>query len=230
MIVNRVSRGKNGPLCVATPHLKDDHRSISLTMFSNTLTDPYPTTPERPSGWRSRRITPTSSPRSGRSSGRSTGSGGKVKRWFNKSPTYSPPSVTAQRLRDITNPNPFVVEAMDEDHFPSATSKSNPAPPKFPNRVKAAVSHNEYCLLGQVFLTLTNAPQVVYDWFEELGKNAKGVRNTARSLAAVTGLGKKACEDAIQMTRHGGEVSVPPMSIFLIFCACQILTPPTFCV
>lgn len=89
------------------------------------------------------------------------GSGGKVKNWFDKSPTYSLLSTTAQRLRDITDPNPPIVEAMDEDHVPSATSKSNPAPPKFPNRIKAAISHNEYCILGQVFLALTNAPQVV---------------------------------------------------------------------
>jgi hypothetical protein len=121
-----------------------------------------------------------------------------------------------------------MVEAMDEDHFPSATSKSNPAPPKFPNRIKAVISHNEYCILGQVFLALTNAPQVVYDWFRDLGKDAKGACDTARSLMAVTGLGRKTCLGAIQMTRNGGEVSVTPMNIFLIFCACQILAPPSF--
>ncbi|KAG0289424.1 hypothetical protein BGZ97_006466, partial [Linnemannia gamsii] len=97
---------------------------------------------------------------------------------------------------------------MEENHFTSVTSKSIPAPRKFPNRIKAAISHNEYCILGQVFLALTNAPQVVYDWFQELGKDAKGVRSTARSLGAVTGLGKKACESTIQMTRNGGEVPV----------------------
>ena len=82
--------------------------------------------------------------------------------------------------------------------------------------------------ISQVFLTLTNAPQVVYDWFEELGKDAKGIRNTARSLGAVTELGKKACESAIQMTRDGGEMTVTPMNIFPILYACQILTPSSF--
>lgn len=207
-----------------------DHSSlISLIMFNNTTIHSNPTTPERPSHWRYQRITPTSSPRSGRSSGRSTGSGGKVKTWFNKSPTYSPLSSTALRLRDITNPNPFITEAIDDDHFPSATPKSNPEPPKFPSRTMAAISHNEYCVLGEVFLTLTNAPQAVYDWFEELGKDAKGVRNTARSLGAVTGLGKKICEKVIQMTRNGGEVSVTPLNVVLIFFVqCQMLIPASF--
>ena len=136
-----------------------------------------------------------------------------MKKWFNRSPTYSPLSTTALRLRDITNPNPFIVEALNENHFPSATSKPKPALPKFPNRIKAAVSHNEYCILGQVFLALTTAPPEVYHWFEDLGKDAKGVRNTARSLRAMAGVGKEACERAIQMTRDGGEVSVTPLKI-----------------
>jgi hypothetical protein len=106
---------------------------------------------------------------------------------------------------------------MEENHFTSVTSKSIPAPRIFPNRIKAAISHNEFCILGQVFLALTNAPQVVYDWFQDLGKDAKGVRSTARSLGAVTGLGKKACESTIQMTRNGGEVSLTPTNIFPIF-------------
>ncbi|KAF8937797.1 hypothetical protein BGZ47_008853 [Haplosporangium gracile] len=91
---------------------------------------------------------------------------------------------------------------MDEDHFPSATSKSNPAPLKFPNRVKTAISHNEYCLRGQVFLTLTNAPQVVYDWLKELGKNAKDV-------PVLTRIGRPPKKDETLMAKIHGIVEQP---------------------
>jgi hypothetical protein len=147
--------------------------------------------------------------------------------WFNKSPTYSPPPITAQRLQDIMNPNPFIVSPLDEDHFPLTTPKQTPLPPKFPNRVKASISHNEYCILGQVYLAFSNAPQAIYGWFAELGQNAKGVRNTACSLAAVTGLGKETCENAIRMTRNGGEVDGYWLNSLFIYSFWYVCLPNT---
>ncbi|KAF9141908.1 hypothetical protein BG015_001093 [Linnemannia schmuckeri] len=121
-------------------------------MLVDATIDSNPTTAERSSLWRDRRKTPTSSPRSEHSSARSTETGRKVKRWFNNPPTCSPPSVTVQRLYDMTN------SFIGEDHFPSATPKPKPKPLKFPNRIKAAISHNEYCVLGQVQTALINSP------------------------------------------------------------------------
>ncbi|KAF9144710.1 hypothetical protein BGX30_011731 [Mortierella sp. GBA39] len=47
------------------------------------------------------------------------------------------------------------------------------------------ISPPGFCILGQVFLALTSAPQVVRDRFEEPGNNTNRVHDTARSLGSV---------------------------------------------